>query len=85
MDVWPGSPHPLGATWDGEGTNFALFSEGAEAVELCLLEGDLPGPDGAGRSAAMAKTCVPLEEVTAHIWHGYVPGVGPGQHYGFRV
>jgi isoamylase len=73
MDVWPGSPHPLGATWDGEGTNFALFSEGADAVSLCLF-------DGAG-----VETCVPLTEVTAHVWHGYVAGVGPGSHYGFRV
>ncbi|HEV3401515.1 MAG TPA: glycogen debranching protein GlgX [Acidimicrobiales bacterium] len=85
MDVWPGSPHPLGATWDGEGTNFALFSEGAEAVELCLLESDVAGARATARPAAMAETCVPLEEVTAHVWHGYVPGVGPGQHYGFRV
>ncbi|MFN2609168.1 MAG: glycogen debranching protein GlgX [Acidimicrobiales bacterium] len=73
MDVWPGSSHPLGATWDGEGTNFALFSEGAQAVELCLFD------------AAGVETCVPLTEVTAHVWHGYVPGVQPGRHYGFRL
>jgi glycogen operon protein len=71
--VWPGRPEPLGATWDGEGTNFALFSEAAEAVELCLFD------DGGG------ETRVPLTEVTAHVWHGYVPGVVPGQHYGYRV
>src|SRR5438132_3003654 len=71
--VWPGRPDPLGATWDGEGTNFALFSEAAEAVELCLFD------DGGG------ETRVPLTEVTAHVWHGYVPGVVPGQHYGYRV
>jgi isoamylase len=71
--VWPGRPRPLGATWDGEGTNFALFAEEAEAVELCLFS-----EDGASRS-------LELSEVTAHTWHGYVPGVGPGQRYGFRV
>jgi glycogen operon protein len=71
--VWPGRPEPLGATWDGEGTNFALFSEAAEAVELCLFD------DGGGEAR------LPLTEVTAHVWHGYVPGVSPGQHYGYRV
>ncbi|TML90123.1 MAG: glycogen debranching protein GlgX [Actinobacteria bacterium] len=71
--VWPGLPEPLGATWDGEGTNFALFSEAAEAVELCLF-------DEGGREERL-----PLAEVTAHVWHGYVPGVAPGQHYGYRV
>jgi len=80
MDIWPGSPHPLGATWDGEGTNFALFSEAAEAVELCLFG---EGPPSAG--AEPAEMCVPLSEVTAHIWHGYVSGVGPGHRYAFRV
>ncbi|MGI9034260.1 MAG: glycogen debranching protein GlgX [Acidimicrobiales bacterium] len=73
VDVWPGSPYPLGATWDGEGTNFALFSEGAQGVELCLF-----GDGG-------AETRVPLTEVTALVWHGYVAGVSPGCHYGFRV
>jgi len=62
----------LGATWDGEGTNFSLFSEAAEAVDLCL-----PGSGGEAR--------LRLPEVTAGVWHGYVPGVGPGQRYGFRV
>ncbi len=70
---WPGRPHPLGATWDGEGTNFALFSSSAEAVDLCLL-------DDTG-----AETRIPLEESTFHIWHGYLPQVGPGQRYGYRV
>ena len=73
MHVWPGDPYPLGATWDGEGTNFSIFSEVAERVELCLF-----GEDGAERRLA-------LPEVTAFCWHGYVPGVGPGQRYGFRV
>jgi isoamylase len=71
--IWPGSPVPLGATWDGEGTNFALFSEGAEAVDLCLFS-------DRGRERRLR-----LGEVTAHTWHGYVPEVGPGQRYGFRV
>jgi len=72
-EVWPGSPYPPGATWDGEGTNFALYSEGATGVELCLF-------DGRGR-----ETCIPMTEVSAFVWHCYVPGVGPGQRYGFRV
>ena len=71
--VWPGQPYPLGATWDGEGTNYAVFSEGAEAVELCLFD-----EEGGERR-------ISLPEVTAHVWHGYVPEVGPGQRYGFRV
>jgi isoamylase len=70
---WPGQPAPLGATWDGEGTNIALWSAGAEGVEVCLF-------DPAG-----AETRVPLEESTYHVWHGYLPQVGPGQRYGFRV
>ncbi|MGI9022899.1 MAG: glycogen debranching protein GlgX [Acidimicrobiales bacterium] len=80
MEVWPGSPHPLGATWDGEGTNFALFSEGADAVELCLF-----GNDPRSSARRPGEIGVPLTEVTAHVWHGYVPGVGPGRQYGFRV
>ncbi len=70
---WPGRPAPLGATWDGEGTNFALYSRGAEAVDVCLF-------DEAGR-----ETRIPLEESTFHVWHGYVPQVGPTARYGFRV
>jgi len=72
-EVWPGRPFPLGATWDGQGTNFSVFSENAEAVELCLFDGD----DEERR--------IPLGETTAHTWHGYLPGVGPGQRYAFRV
>src|SRR6266540_1553909 len=71
--VWPGRPRPLGATWDGEGTNFAVFAEEAEAVELCLFD-----ERGAERR-------LELPEVTAHTWHGYVPGIGPDQRYAFRV
>jgi isoamylase len=73
MKVWPGQPYPLGATYDGAGTNFSLFSEVAERVELCLFDHD------------GTETAVPLSEVTARCWHGYLPGVGPGQRYGFRV
>ncbi len=73
MDVWPGRPFPLGSTWDGEGTNFALFSEKAQRVELCLFDDD----DREGR--------IELTERTAFHWHCYVPGVGPGQRYGYRV
>ncbi|GAC1324939.1 MAG: glycogen debranching protein GlgX [Mycobacteriales bacterium] len=73
MRPWPGKPAPLGATWDGEGTNVALFSESATGVDVCLF-------DDAG-----AETRVPLEESTFHVWHGYLPQVGPGQRYGFRV
>jgi isoamylase len=70
---WPGSAYPLGATFDGNGTNFALFSENAERVELCLI-GDR------GR-----ETRVELTEVDAYVWHAYLPGVQPGQRYGYRV
>ena len=69
----PGAPFPLGATWDGEGTNFSLFSENAERVELCLFDDDDD------------ETRVELTERTAFNWHCYLPGVGPGQRYGYRV
>lgn len=71
--VWPGEPYPLGATFDGNGTNFALFSEVAQRVELCLF-----GQDG-------EETRIPLEEVDHHIWHAYLPGITPGQRYGYRI
>jgi glycogen operon protein len=71
--VLPGRPLPLGATWDGGGTNFALVSEHAERVELCLF-------DEAG-----AEHRHELGARTDHVWHGYLPGVGPGQRYGYRV
>ncbi|HET6762239.1 MAG TPA: glycogen debranching protein GlgX [Longimicrobiaceae bacterium] len=76
IKVLPGRRSPLGATWDGEGVNFALFSENATGVELCLYDGDDP---------AVETARVRLREVTAHVWHGYVPGLAPGQLYGFRV
>ena len=72
-EVWPGSAFPLGATWDGSGTNFSIFSEHAERVELCLFNGD------------DAEERVDLTERTAHTWHCFLPGIGPGQRYGFRV
>jgi glycogen operon protein len=71
--VWPGSAYPLGATYDGSGTNFALFSEVAERVELCLF-------DEAG-----VETRYDLPEVDAFVWHGYLPNVSAGQRYGYRV
>jgi isoamylase len=73
VEVWPGSAYPLGATFDGSGTNFALFSEVAEKVELCLFDDD------------GAETRVELTEVDAFVWHGYLPTVQPGQRYGYRV
>jgi isoamylase len=73
VEQWPGAPFPLGAQWDGEGTNFALFSEHAERVELCLFD------DGD------RETRVELRERTAMNWHVYLPGVGPGQRYAYRV
>jgi isoamylase len=73
MKIHPGQPFPLGATYDGAGTNFSIFSEVAERVELCLF-------DEAGR-----ETRFDLPEVTAFCWHGYLPNIGPGQRYGFRV
>jgi isoamylase len=73
LDLSPGRPYPLGATYDGTGTNFSVFSEHAEHVELCLF-------DGAGR-----ETRLRLPEETAHLHHGFVAGVGPGQRYGYRV
>jgi len=71
--LWPGDSYPLGATYDGAGTNFGLFSEVAHRVELCLF-------DGGG-----TETRVDLHEVDGFVWHGYLPGVGPGQRYGYRV
>jgi glycogen operon protein len=72
-EVWPGDPFPLGATWDGGGTNFSLFSENATKVELCLFDAD----DREQR--------VELTERTAFNWHGYLPLIGPGQRYAYRV
>ncbi len=73
MEIWQGKFYPLGATFDGGGTNFAVFSEVADKVELCLIDAD------------GAETRVDLPETTGDVWHGYVPQVQPGQRYGFRV
>ncbi|MFF7092185.1 glycogen debranching protein GlgX [Streptomyces rubradiris] len=73
VPVWSGHPYPLGASFDGQGTNFALFSEVAERVDLILV-------DDAG-----AETPVRLHEVDGFVWHAHLPGVGPGQRYGYRV
>jgi isoamylase len=74
MQQWPGTAYPLGATWDGSGTNFALFSEVADRVELCLFDAE----DG-------AQTRLELTEADGFVWHCYLPGTGPGQRYGYRV
>jgi glycogen operon protein len=74
--VWPGRPYPQGATWDGEGVNFSLFSENAEAVELCLFASD---------TDAEPTARVWMRERTDMIWHAYLPDVRPGQLYGYRV
>jgi glycogen operon protein len=71
--AWPGSPFPLGAHWDGEGTNFAIWSTTATAVDVCLFDED-------GHEVQ-----IPLDDQTYHVWHGYLPGVAPGQRYGFRL
>ena len=76
MDIWPGSAYPLGATFDGTGVNFAIFSEVATKVELCLIDGE--GPD-------LHQTVLEFTEVDGYIWHGYVPNLQPGQRYGYRV
>ena len=75
VTVWPGRPYPLGATWNGHGVNFALFSENAEKVELCLFDAS------GGREEAR----VVLPEYTDQVWHGYLPDARPGQLYGYRV
>lgn len=73
LDVWPGKPHPLGATYDGEGVNFAIFSENATEIELCLFTGQ------------DHEVRLPFREVHNHVWHGYIPGLQPGQRYNYRV
>src|SRR4051794_24859473 len=73
MEAWPGAPQRQGAHFDGRGTNFAVYSEAAAAVDVCLLDAD------------GGETRVPLEERTAFVWHGFLSGVEPGQRYGFRV
>jgi len=74
--ILPGKPYPLGAEWDGHGVNFALYSENATHVSLCLFS-------GTDRDASVET--IPLRETTAHVWHCYLPGIQPGQLYGYRV
>jgi isoamylase len=76
MRTWPGRSYPLGATWDGEGVNFALFSENATEVDLCLF--DHPRQEKETQR-------VSIEERTDQVWHVYLPEVRPGQLYGYRV
>ena len=73
IENWPGRPYPLGAAYDGGGTNFSLFSEMAEGVDLCLFD------DEGGEERLR------LEEIDGFVWHAYLPTVGPGQRYGYRV
>jgi len=73
ITVWPGTAYPLGATYDGAGTNFSVFSEVAERVELCLIDGD------------DHETRIEIDEVDGFVWHAYLPTITPGQRYGFRV
>jgi isoamylase len=76
MRAWPGAPYPLGASWDGEGVNFALFSEHAHAVRLELFDDPRSG---------VPSTVIPLTETTDQVWHVYLPDVRPGALYGYRV
>jgi len=76
LRVWPGTPYPLGATWDGVGVNFALFSEHATRVELCLFD---------SRDAEVESLTISLPEQTDMVWHGYLPDIHPGQLYAYRV
>ena len=76
MRVWPGQPYPLGATWDGRGVNFALFSDQASKVELCLFD---------DRDGFREKDRIVLPERTYQVWHGYLPDMQPGTVYGYRV
>jgi len=76
LKVLPGKPFPLGSSWDGNGINFALFAENATSVELCLFNSENDEEE---------HTKIRIEEVTHHVWHVYLPGLNPGQLYGYRV
>src|SRR5215210_3264477 len=76
MRIWPGRPYPLGATFDGAGVNFALFSEHATKVELCLFD---------NHDDDKPSHTIRIGENTDHVWHAYLPDVQPGQLYGYRV
>jgi isoamylase len=75
VNIREGNPHPRGGTWDGSGTNFAIFSENATKVEVCLF-------DSGGKEEVER---IELPEYTNQIWHGYLPGVEPAARYGYRV
>jgi isoamylase len=75
MKSIPGKSYPLGATWDGTGVNFAIFSDNASQVELCLFD----------ESGSQETARIPFQEYHNQIWHAYLPGIGPGQQYGYRV
>src|SRR5689334_12461069 len=76
LAVWPGNPYPLGATWDGQGVNFALFSENAEKVELCFFDPE---------DETQELVRITITEQSDYVWHCYIPGIQPGQLYGYRV
>ncbi|MBS2000130.1 MAG: glycogen debranching enzyme GlgX, partial [Cyanobacteria bacterium SZAS LIN-5] len=76
MQVSEGKPYPLGATWDGLGVNFAIFSENATKVELCLFD---------SQDATQESHRITLPEYNAHVWHGFIRDIRPGQLYGYRV
>ena len=78
MEIWPGAAYPMGAIYDGSGVNFAVFSEAATKVELCLIDDGGPGE-------GLVETRVPMPEVDGFVWHCYLPGLQPGQRYGYRV
>jgi isoamylase len=75
-EVLPGKSYPLGATWDRKGVNFAIYSEHASRMQLCLFD----APNSSGE-----RERISLVEVTGHVWHAYLPGIGPGQLYGYRA
>src|SRR6056297_1075630 len=75
-EIYPGNAYPLGAFWDGKGVNFALYSENADGIELCLFDKDDPGSE---------KQRIPVKERTHDVWHVYITGLKPGQLYGYRV
>src|SRR5438045_2606798 len=77
LQIYPGSPFPLGASWDGNGVNFALFTENATDVELCLFDTE--------KTTSTESYRIKISENTNNIWHVYVPGLKPGQLYGYRV
>jgi len=76
MTTYPGNPYPLGATWTGDGVNFALFADNATGVELCLFD---------STDAKKESARIKIKERTHHVWHVFLPDVKPGQLYGYRV